>query len=395
MPGRILAMAHDAVPHVVNAVVLLMVSSLHGSFSFSFSSLHPASRSLHLPSHTPSIRKLSCFDGMRNSLRLSSMKLADDRENTTDLVNLLRDFRNGIHQEDESKLIFDAQLSSKDRALLHEACERLGLGHESFGQNEERRLSVWKIQTADRLEDIENALRIEKTAARKQWEEAMAFSEPNEMEAAGMLLLNARIQNVDVTDFGRFKWTLAEDASRKGHMTRFNVKTGSPVVLAQRSKSGQWQASQASGSFGFIISTRRGSLDVIFEVHPDQVENIENTESISLLASPDSVTYDRLLQGTRKCRNLGGDSKQILDMMFENDLDDMVLLMSETFVRLNLEQKEALNTSQQFKLEFFDSMLNQEQRDAVEKCCSPQKNFCTPYSIDSWPFWNWENKNFS
>eukprot|EP00960_Hanusia_phi_P010429 305729-Hanusia_phi.AAC.3 len=352
--------------------MLLFLACLHLSPSSAFSwSSSACSYSL---SFAPSIQKTLFSRGNRNHVTKYAMQQVNhgNDRNQQDLVLLLRNFRNGVHQENENKIVFDAQLSSKDRAFLHEVCERLGLGHESFGQKEERRLSVWRMQTQRRLENMENAIRVEKMTARKQWEEAMATSETNEMEAAGFLLLNARIESVDVTDFGRFKWTLTEDPSRRGHLTRFNVKMGSPVVLAERSKSGKWQASQASGSFGFVVNNRRGSLDAIFEVHPDQVlDPTDKTDSISLLASPDSVTYDRLLQGLRKCLSVAGDSKQVLDMMFEKVVHDA---------------EDHIPSSELAQLDFFDTELNPEQRLAVAQCCFRQKHTSSPIRLIHGPF---------
>ena len=114
------------------------------------------------------------------------------------------------------ELKFDASLNPRQRALLHEACERLGLGHVSEGKGAGRAMSAWTVAPAARMKGLERALRVEATAAQERWEERLRDATAGEMEAGGLLLRDALLESTGVTSFGRSKWVLEQDASRPG-----------------------------------------------------------------------------------------------------------------------------------------------------------------------------------
>jgi len=59
---------------------------------------------------------------------------------TTALLNKIDEF---MSTSSES-LDIPVKLSSKERAVVHEMCEQMGLGHESYGEGAERRIRVFK-----------------------------------------------------------------------------------------------------------------------------------------------------------------------------------------------------------------------------------------------------------
>ena len=228
----------------------------------------------------------------------------EDEEN----FEKLRAFRNSRVEDDlTSELEFPPSLTSKQRASIHSMCEKLGLGHKSSGIGDQRQLKVWHIPLEDRISNLENALKAEEAASRTLWEQAMSGGSDDEMERAGFLLRSAIVSGIELTSFGRAKYTLSEDRNRVGHMRLFNVRAGSPVVAAvKNSKTGVWAAAPGARP-GFVVGWRSGTLIAVFEEKEDG-EDEEAGESVSLLACPDSVTFDRMLLGLRWCRRLDTDS---------------------------------------------------------------------------------------
>ena len=183
-------------------------------------------------------------------LTCSAKKLSADAdenkpETVESLIETLRIFRNkDISEEDLSEgLEFPPSLSAKQRAALHEMCEKLGLGHKSSGDGDERRLKVWQMPVEERLTQLEAAVKAEEAATRAEWETAMSAGSDDQMERAGFLLRAVSISAIELTSFGRARWSLEEDRNRAGHMRLFNARVGSPVILASKnSKTGAWAA---------------------------------------------------------------------------------------------------------------------------------------------------------
>jgi len=73
----------------------------------------------------------------------------------------LRDLRNGASGSDSprgAELKFPPTLSAGQRAMLHAAAANLGLGHESAGNGNHRRVRVWAKGVDERLTDLERVL---------------------------------------------------------------------------------------------------------------------------------------------------------------------------------------------------------------------------------------------
>jgi hypothetical protein len=192
----------------------------------------------------------------------------------SDLVGSLRRLRNSIDAAGEGsgdpdrpgkvgeELQFEPSLSARERALLHEACERLGLGHMSDGKGESRALRAWALAPGARMKELERALRVEAKAAQERWEERLRDATPAEMEAGGLLLRDAILESTGVTNFGRTRWVLEQDPSRPGHMGAFSARPGAPVALAQRDKADAYTALKGA-PIGYVAEARRERIVVV------------------------------------------------------------------------------------------------------------------------------------
>ncbi len=240
---------------------------------------------------------------------LNSVTDVHTPKNELEMLDIVRTFRNREFTEDDKNesLTFSSSLTSKERAQVHEMCEKLGLGHKSSGIGDERQLKVWQLPLDERLSLLEEALKEEEAAVRAEWESAVSEGSDEEMESAGFLLRAASLSSIELTTFGRAKWTISEDRNRPGQIRIFNVRVGSPVVLASKDrKTGAWSAAVGAKP-GFVVGCRAGTLVAVFEDDEDGA-GPDSGDSVSLLACPDSVTFDRMLLGLRWCRRLDVES---------------------------------------------------------------------------------------
>eukprot|EP00899_Mesostigma_viride_P020035 jgi/Mesvir1/28032/Mv04638-RA.1 len=240
-------------------------------------------------------------------------------------------------------LTLPASLSSRQRRRVHQLAEVLGLGHVSAGAGAERRLTVDKRDVEQRLQQLLELLD-EEEAASNELAQLEASLPAGELEAAGLLLRKAVLNEIAAGAFGRERWVLGDGPGREraGHVAVFSqrARAGSSVRLAVQGPKGEWLAAQGAPP-ARVAWARSGMLCIVFDAPPGQsqaddeeddkkggpslsLEDLSKTGAlVDLLLVPDSVTFDRMRSGIKDCLRAEGGLSVLLRVILGTGISSM------------------------------------------------------------------------
>lgn len=159
----------------------------------------------------------------------------------------------------------------------------------------------------DRLAAFEAMLGAEEREVRARNERLYKDKTDKELEADGLLLRGARVEDEGRALFGRARLTLVDDVSRRGHVDRFEARPGSMVWLRDKDDSGR----PVLGAQGIVTKKRGGRLVVVFE----DAAAVGDRASLDLLRGEDEVTLRRMEGALGRCRRLEGSALRLLEVV--------------------------------------------------------------------------------
>ncbi len=128
-----------------------------------------------------------------------------------------------------------------------------------------------------------------------------------ELEADGVLLRSARVEEEGRALFGRARLTLTDEASRRGRVDRFDARPGSLVWLREKDDGGK----PVLGAHGIVTKKRAGRLVVVFE----DAAAVGDRSTLDLLRGEDEITLRRMEGGLDRCRGLEGAALRLLEVI--------------------------------------------------------------------------------
>src|SRR4051812_6179558 len=96
-------------------------------------------------------------------------------------------------------------------------------------------------EAAERLEKLRALLVEEEREVRSRADGLLVDKSPKELEAQGVLLRKAHVNDVSAALFGRVRVTVGDDPQRPGHVDRFDARPGAVVALIERDEDGKLQ----------------------------------------------------------------------------------------------------------------------------------------------------------
>ncbi len=133
---------------------------------------------------------------------------------------------------------------------------------------------------------LRSALQEEEQALRDRSKALFDGKTNKQLEAAGVLLRKAKIQDERPTLFGKTRVAIVEDESRKGHLAGFDVREGSVVRVLAKDDDGK----VIDGPQGVVTRRRFGRLDIVFDGPLEDVDPF----AVDLVVAQDEVTIRRL-----------------------------------------------------------------------------------------------------
>ncbi len=159
--------------------------------------------------------------------------------------------------------------------------------------------AIEKLEALDRLLGLEQAEAKARAEARREGKNDKA------LEADGVLLRAAVVEESRGALMGRVRVRLGDAPSRSGHMATFAVRTGS--VVYQRLKDDDGRA--LFGVRGIVARKSPGRLEVVFDAPPSDADQID------LLRDDDDVTLGRLRQAVRLAEGAGGRAAELVELL--------------------------------------------------------------------------------
>src|ERR1043165_8548061 len=159
-----------------------------------------------------------------------------------------------------------------------------------------------------RLEKLRGLLAEEEREVRARADALLVDKTPKELEAQGVLLRKARVDDVSAALFGRARVTVADDPSPPGPVDRFEVRPGAVVSLIERDEDGRMQAV----ANGIVSRRRRGTIEIVFD-SSEQVADAD--ESIDILLAFDEVTLRPMRDGLDEAARVEGRAARLVELI--------------------------------------------------------------------------------
>jgi predicted DNA helicase len=160
----------------------------------------------------------------------------------------------------------------------------------------------------ERIEKLRLLLAEEEREVRARADALLVDKSPKELEAQGVLLRKARVEDVSAALFGRVRVVIGDDPWRAGHVDAFDVRAGAVVSIIERDDDGRMHPV----ADGIVARKRRGSIEIVFE-SSEQVADAD--ESIDLLLAFDEVTLRRMRDGLDEAARVEGRAARLVEMI--------------------------------------------------------------------------------
>lgn len=159
----------------------------------------------------------------------------------------------------------------------------------------------------DRLAAFAAMLEAEAREVRARNERLYKDRSDKDLEADGLLLRAARVEEEGRALFGRARLTLVDEESRRGQVERFEARPGSMVWLRDKDDAGR----PVLGAQGIVTKKSGGRLVVVFE----DAAAVSDRASLDLLRGEDEVTLRRMEGGIGRCHRLEGSALRLLEVV--------------------------------------------------------------------------------